>query len=61
MKTIDTIMKFYLIIFKVVYFILAFVTFKAYLYNETNLFDTCFTMFFFMSILLVFIQKLDTK
>ena len=61
MKTIDTIMKFYLIIVKVIYFILAFVTFKAYLYNEINLFDNCFTMFFFMSILLVFIQNLDTK
>ena len=61
MKTIDTIMKFYFIICKVVYFILAFVTFKAYLYNEINLFDNCFTMFFFMSILLVFIQNLDTK
>ena len=61
MKTIDTLMKFYLIIFKVIYFILAFVTFKAYLYNETNLFDNCFTMFFFMSLILVFIQKLDTK
>lgn len=61
MKTIDTLMKFSLITSKIVYFILAFVTFKAYLYNETNLFDTCFTMFFFMSLILVFSQNLDTK
>ena len=61
MKTIDALMKFYFIFFKIMYFIIAFVTFKAYLYNETNLFDTAFTLFFFMSLILAYSQKLDTK
>lgn len=61
MKTIDTLMKYFMIFFKIMYFITAFITFKAYLYNETNLFDAFFILFFFMSLILVYSQKLDTK
>lgn len=61
MKTIDILMKFYMYFFKIMYLLISFVTFKAYLYNENNLFDTAFTLFFFMSLILVYSQKLDTK